>query len=72
MRRRLSIAIASLGSPQIIFFDEPTTGLDPVTKEQILDLIRVDLSSWAYSLGLEKGKSGRADHPLNGRGRFAQ
>ena len=28
-KRRVSIAIALLGSPKVIFFDEPTTGLDP-------------------------------------------
>ena len=40
MRRRLAIAISTIGDPQVIFFDEPTTGLDPVTKDQILDLIK--------------------------------
>jgi ABC-type Na+ transport system ATPase subunit NatA len=29
MKRRLSIALSLIGNPQIIFFDEPTTGLDP-------------------------------------------
>ena len=31
MRRRLSIAVALLGSPKVVFLDEPTTGLDIVT-----------------------------------------
>lgn len=30
MKRRLSIAISSIGNPKIIIYDEPTTGLDPI------------------------------------------
>jgi len=29
MRRRLDIAMSLMGNPQVIFLDEPTTGLDP-------------------------------------------
>ena len=29
MKRRVSIAISLVGSPDIIFLDEPSTGLDP-------------------------------------------
>ncbi len=40
MRKRVGVARALVGSPQYIFYDEPTTGLDPVTSEQIDFLIR--------------------------------
>lgn len=39
MRRRLSIAIALLGDPRIVFLDEPTTGMDPVTRRHVWDMI---------------------------------
>jgi len=40
MRRRLSIAIAAAGSPEVVFMDEPTTGLDPETRFSIWSMIR--------------------------------
>jgi ABC-2 type transport system ATP-binding protein len=35
MRRRLDIAMSLIGSPQVIFLDEPTTGLDPVARIEV-------------------------------------
>lgn len=40
MRRRLSIAIALTESPPVLFFDEPTTGLDPETRRSIWGIIQ--------------------------------
>ncbi|MEJ5286132.1 MAG: ABC transporter ATP-binding protein [Candidatus Kapaibacteriota bacterium] len=39
MRKRVGVARALVGSPSYIFYDEPTTGLDPVTSEQVDNLI---------------------------------
>ena len=39
MKRRLSLGIAFVGKPSIIFLDEPTTGLDPHNKRQIWDIL---------------------------------
>lgn len=39
MRKRVGVARALVGKPDYIFYDEPTTGLDPITSQQIDDLI---------------------------------
>lgn len=39
MRKRVGVARALVGEKKYIFYDEPTTGLDPVTSEQIDNLI---------------------------------
>jgi phospholipid/cholesterol/gamma-HCH transport system ATP-binding protein len=39
MKRRVGIARALVGSPPIILYDEPTAGLDPITKRTILELV---------------------------------
>jgi phospholipid/cholesterol/gamma-HCH transport system ATP-binding protein len=40
MQKRVALARAIAGQPDIIFFDEPTTGLDPITATTINHLIR--------------------------------
>lgn len=40
MKKRVGVARALVGTPCWIFYDEPTTGLDPITSEQIDRLIR--------------------------------
>lgn len=47
MKRRLSVACALLGDPKLVFLDEPTTGMDPVSRRQVWDII-------------ERAKQGRA------------
>src|SRR5262249_54571503 len=39
MQKRAGLARAIIAQPDIIFFDEPTTGLDPITADAINDLI---------------------------------
>jgi phospholipid/cholesterol/gamma-HCH transport system ATP-binding protein len=39
MQKRVGLARAIAGNPEIIFFDEPTTGLDPIMADVINDLI---------------------------------
>ncbi len=40
MRRRLDIAASMLRTPDLLFLDEPTTGLDPRSRGQVWELIR--------------------------------
>ena len=40
MRRRLDLAMTLIGSPQIIFLDEPTTGLDPRSRRTMWEIVR--------------------------------
>ena len=39
MRKRVGLARAIASEPEVIFFDEPTTGLDPIMGDVINDLI---------------------------------
>ena len=40
MRRRLDIAMSLVGNPQVIFLDEPTTGLDPQARIEVWQAIK--------------------------------
>jgi ABC-2 type transport system ATP-binding protein len=40
MRRKLDLAMTLVGNPQIIFLDEPTTGLDPRSRRTMWEIIR--------------------------------
>uniref|UniRef100_A0A7S1URZ1 ABC transporter domain-containing protein n=1 Tax=Grammatophora oceanica TaxID=210454 RepID=A0A7S1URZ1_9STRA len=39
MKRKLSVACATIGNPQIVFLDEPSTGMDPVARRDMWQVI---------------------------------
>lgn len=50
MRRRIDIAASLVVVPEIVFLDEPTTGLDPRSRNQVWDIVRALVSDGATVL----------------------
>jgi len=50
-KQRLALACAMVGDPELIFLDEPTTGLDPQSRRQLWDLI-IELKASGRSIVL--------------------
>jgi phospholipid/cholesterol/gamma-HCH transport system ATP-binding protein len=44
MKKRVGLARANINDPELIFFDDPTAGLDPVTSSKIFNLVRLTQS----------------------------
>jgi ABC-2 type transport system ATP-binding protein len=61
MRRRLDLAMTLVGSPRVIFLDEPTTGLDPRSRHTMWESIR-DLAAAGVTIFLTTQYLDEADH----------
>ncbi len=61
MRRRLDLAASLLGEPEVLFLDEPTTGLDPSGRSRTWDIIR-DLIDGGTTILLTTQYLEEADH----------
>jgi len=78
MKRRVGIARALVGSPKVVLYDEPTAGLDPITKRTIVDLMiklrdlegvtsvfvthDLDAASTMANEGISTSENGEMDH----------
>jgi len=72
MRRRLDLAAGLLGAPDVLFLDEPTTGLDPVSRaavwEIVTDLVRAGTAVILTTQYLEEADRLANDIVVLGRG----
>ncbi len=62
MKRRLDLAMTLVGSPRIIFLDEPTTGLDPRSRRGMWEIIRNLVRNEAVTIFLTTQYLEEADH----------
>ncbi|MFD3744744.1 ATP-binding cassette domain-containing protein [Nocardia sp. NPDC058633] len=62
MTRRLDLAMTLVGNPQVIFLDEPTTGLDPRSRRAIWDIIRGLVDELGVTVFLTTQYLEEADH----------
>src|SRR5205814_9735994 len=67
MQKRVALARAIARAPEIIFFDEPTTGLDPIMADVINDLIVKcvrDLGATAVSITHDMASARKIGHRI--------
>lgn len=62
MKRRLDLAAALIHNPQVLFLDEPTTGLDPVSRMKVWDEIRSLNKNMGITIFLTTQYMDEADH----------
>ena len=63
MKRKLQIAIALVGNPQLVFLDEPTAGIDASNRHEIWSLIQEVKKTWFVSAYISHLQSTQTHHP---------
>jgi oleandomycin transport system ATP-binding protein len=61
MRRRLDLAASLVSRPRVLYLDEPTTGLDPLSRNEMWDIVR-DLAAGGVTVLLTTQYLEEADH----------
>ena len=51
MRKRVSLARALITNPEVVLFDEPTTGLDPIMIEKVDQMILMARQKYQHHVG---------------------
>ena len=62
MKRRLDLAAALIHNPEVLFLDEPTTGLDPISRAKVWDEVRRVNSEMGVTMFLTTQYLEEADH----------
>ncbi|MFK3980107.1 ATP-binding cassette domain-containing protein [Micromonospora sp. NPDC050397] len=62
MRRRLDLAASLVGRPQVLFLDEPTTGLDPRSRTELWEIVRSLVAEEGVTVLLTTQYLEEADH----------
>ncbi|MFH9351451.1 ATP-binding cassette domain-containing protein [Kitasatospora sp. NPDC017646] len=62
MRRKLDLAMTLVGDPEVIFLDEPTTGLDPRSRRTMWEIIRALVADHGVTIFLTTQYLEEADH----------
>jgi hypothetical protein len=51
MKRRLSVAISFMGAPDVVYLDEPSTGLDPASRRNLWDVVKASKANKCAARG---------------------
>nr|CAB3456887.1 unnamed protein product [Digitaria exilis] len=70
MKRRLSVAISLIGDPKVVFMDEPSTGLDPASRNNLWNVVKEAKRNRAIILTSNDLSSANKIYHLSGTQKF--
>ena len=66
MKRRVSVAVSAMANPSVVYLDEPTTGMDPLHRRQVWDMVQQLRSNRIIVLTTHSMASAQASPPRLG------